>query len=227
MCLAGLVIVAAILLPATIGAAAQDIAIAARAIVFLGTVMALVLGVGGHVADLEARVWQFWRSRPIRPAGWFWIKYFTGAAVLVIAFDGALAAIDLIAGGPAFLLHDGFCWVGPLLHLFAYSTAVWMVCLLRQPIYAGVLSLAVVIGVLTLGDLPVQRPLLPWLSFSQVNSTCPQLDASLPAVVDWLTSSYLQFAAPMLALSAACALLGWCAVRRSTPWSRVVSALPG
>ncbi|MGH7140693.1 MAG: hypothetical protein ACREHD_33590 [Pirellulales bacterium] len=234
VCLAGLVVVAAVLLPPTIGMAIggmvkdeQDLAlaVATNVIVFMGTIMALVLGVGGHAVDLEAGVWQFWRTRPIRPGAWFWLKFFTGAALLVASFDGTLAALDLIAGGPTLLVHDGACWIGPILHFFAYSAAVWMVCQLRQPIYAGILSLAIVSAVLVMGEYPVDRPFLPWLSVSQVNN--PRFDNSLPALLDWLTTHYLPFAASMVALSAGCALLGWFAVRRSTPWSPVASAVPG
>lgn len=221
MCLAGLVIVAAILLPQTVGAAetehAQVSGVAARFIVFLGTIMALVLGVGGPAADLEAGVWQFWRSRPIHPASWFWLKYVTGVVVLILAFDGALAAIDLLAGGLGFLLRDGLWWFGPLVHLLAYSAAVWMVCQVRQPIYAGILALAIVISLLILGEYPVDRPLLPRLGVSQLD-TCRQLplELSLSPVLNWLVTTYLPFAAPMVAISAAFALLGWFAVRRST-----------
>lgn len=220
MCLAGMLIVAAILLPPTIGAANSEhrlaLAVAASFIVFLGTIMAIVLGVGGPAADLDAGVWQFWRSRPIRPASWFGLKYITGATVLILAFDGAHAAIDLLASGTGGLLHDVMWWFGPMVHLLAYSAAVWMVCQVRQPIYAGILALAIVISLLILGEYPVDRPLLPWLGVSQLD-TCRQLPLEPPLrlVVDWLATSYLPFAAPMLALSALFALLGWFAGRRS------------
>ncbi|HVX13483.1 MAG TPA: hypothetical protein VHC22_20025 [Pirellulales bacterium] len=229
MCAAGLAIVAALVLPfmINIGGPGYDRALdfVASFIVFIGTMMALVLGVGGHAADLDTDVWHFWQSRPIRTTGWFWIKYFTGAVVLVVAFDGALAVIDLLAGGRNFLLRDGKMWLGPIVHLFAYSTAVWMVCQLRQPIYAGILGLALVGAVLVLGEYPADRPLVPWLSLSNVSH--PRFDPSLPDLFRWVAATYVPFALPMLALSAICAVLGWLAVTRSNPWSCITGAARG
>ncbi|OYV95674.1 MAG: hypothetical protein B7Z73_02155 [Planctomycetia bacterium 21-64-5] len=95
-----------------------------------------------------------------------------------------------------------------------------MVCQLRQPVYAGILALAIVSAVLVLGEYPADRPLLPWLSLSEVSN--PHFTASL---LDWLFAAYIPFAATMLGLSAACALLGWLAVTRSTPWSRIAEAV--
>lgn len=220
MCLAGLAIAAAVVLPtvlsATGAAGSEKLPVLSGFLIFLGTIMALVLGVGGLAGDLEAGVSQFWRSRPISATSWFWLKYATGAVVLMLVFDGVPAVIDLLVGGPGLLVREAPFWFGPLLHLLAYSAAVWMVCQLRQPIYAGILALGVVSSLLTMADLPVQRPLLPWLDVSRL-STCRHLDleTSLLPLFDWLVATYLPFAAPMVAISGAMALLGWRAVRRA------------
>ena len=230
ICLAGLAIIVVLLLPSVLdwlgtdvkpaglkpGAprAARGFPHATPVIFILGTVLALVLGVGGHAANLEPRVWQFWRSRPIAPTGWFWIKYFTGAGVLLTAFDGTATVIDLLAGGPSWLIQDPYWWWGPLQHLLAYSAAVWLVCQIRQPIYAGILAMAVVIAVMIMGDYPVDRPYLPWISFHQVANSARLLTASAPVIGAWLHTRYLPFAATMLALSSFFALMGWLAVRR-------------
>ncbi|HEV3342183.1 MAG TPA: hypothetical protein VG125_17580, partial [Pirellulales bacterium] len=71
VCLAGLAIVAALVLPTMVGLAwdqgSQVFAEATVTIFLLGAIMAMVLGLGGHAGDLESGVWQFWRSRPITP----------------------------------------------------------------------------------------------------------------------------------------------------------------
>jgi hypothetical protein len=79
--------------------------------------------------------------------------------------------------------------------------------------------------VLVLGEYPVDRPLVPWLSVSNVLRL--RFGSSLPEVHGWLTAWYLPFAVPMLTLSATCALLGWLAVTRSNPWSRVTGSVQG
>jgi len=218
ICVAGLVIIGALTLPSLIGLAGelgtQALRQAAGVIAFLGTLMALVLGVGGHAGDLHPGVWQFWRSRPIATAGWFWIKYLTGATVLLATFEGATTAIDLLAGWPGTVVRDPVWWCGPVFHLLAYSLAVWMVCQLRQPIYAGILSLGLLISVAILGDYPFPKPYLPWLSFNNVIRLAPEPDDSFPVFLGWLTDTYLPFAATMIGLSLFFTLLGWAAVRR-------------
>lgn len=220
MCLAGLAIAAAVVLPtvlsATGAAGSEKLPVMSGFLVFLGTIMALVLGVGGLAGDLEAGVWQFWRSRPISATSWFWLKYATGAVVLMLVFDGVPAVIDLLVGGPGLLVREAPFWAGPLLHLLAYSAAVWMVCQLRQPIYAGILALGVFFSLLSPGVFPIGRPLLSWLDVSRL-STCRHLDleTSLSPLFDWLVATYLPFAAPMVAISVALALFGWRAVRRA------------
>lgn len=132
--------------------------------------------------------------------------------VLLLTIDGAVILTDLLAGGVHLLLRDVAWWLGPLVHLLAYSAGIWMVCQLRQPIYAGILALGIVLSLFILGEYPVDRPLLPWLGVSRLD-TCRQLQTSLPSVADWLATTYLPFAAPIVVLSAIFALLGWRAVR--------------
>ncbi|HWB12388.1 MAG TPA: hypothetical protein VG826_24400 [Pirellulales bacterium] len=223
ICLAGLAILAALMLPMLVGLTRElgpgelgsgFFTALTLGITAFGTITAMVLGVGGYAGDLQPGVREFWRSRPIGVGGWFWTKYFTGAAVLLAVFDGALTGIDLLGGGPSLVVRDPFWWCGPVLHLFAYSTSVWMVCQLRQPVYSGILALGLVISVVLLGELSYLAPYLPWLSLSGVLRTSPRFDSPLLVVTDWLKGAYLPWAATMVGLSSVFAVLGWLAVRR-------------
>jgi ABC-type transport system involved in multi-copper enzyme maturation permease subunit len=112
---------------------------------FLGSVWAIVAGVTMFAAELEPRLYAFWRSRPIDPSAWFCVKYLAGAAILLACFDLPAALLGQVSHSPT---HQGepvvvaYSVCVPLLHLAAYSIAVMIVCLVRQAIYAGILSMS-------------------------------------------------------------------------------------
>ena len=83
----------------------------------------------------------FWRSRPVNPGPWFWIKYFAGLAI-------ALATI--------YLPHLVHWHVDPMPMRFnrprdrcstcahgVFAAAVAMTCLVRHAVYAAILSIGV------------------------------------------------------------------------------------
>ena len=57
-----------------------------------GFLVTVVAGAGVFLEDLKPKVGIFWRSRPINTTQWFFVKFFTGLAVLVVTF-GALFLI--------------------------------------------------------------------------------------------------------------------------------------
>jgi hypothetical protein len=113
------------------------------AVVF-GFFIALVVGIGVCLADTSPRLNTFWRSRPIHPDLWFWCKYATGLAVVLVA---TYAPIVLLGGfeGERYGGANGTPVSVLLLGLAAvFAAAVAMTSLLRHAVYAAILSLATV-----------------------------------------------------------------------------------
>lgn len=131
---------------------------------FVGCVLAVILAVGSYVPHLEAKLHTFWRSRPIPPSQWFWMKYIAGAAVIVLCYDMPLFVLQRMLSSDVhpFLVHQlsfaadtGF---PILLHLFIYSVVVLAACSIRHPIYSGVLGVAAVLVILLSPEAYVDFP---------------------------------------------------------------------
>jgi hypothetical protein len=112
--------------------------------VFLGFFVALVAGIGVCLNDVSPSINTFWRSRPIPPDLWFWVKFVTGLLVVLTSIYlpiGVLMAFHVTA-----LANWNFpdAYLFPAVHLAVFSAAVAMTCLVRQAVYAAILSIAVV-----------------------------------------------------------------------------------
>jgi ABC-type transport system involved in multi-copper enzyme maturation permease subunit len=145
-----------------------------------GFVLALLLGVSAFAADLEPKISTFWRSRPISPNQWFWTKYAVALATLLLAIglpalagflfaglaaigEGASMGEAPVRGVLAIVAAVTFAWFG------VFSAAVLATCLVRRPLYAGILALGLVAAALTIpswidagwfGAQPLEHPLL-------------------------------------------------------------------
>lgn len=106
-----------------------------------GFLLALLIGTGTFVSDLEPRLNTFWRSRPLSPAAWYWTKYFTGL-LLIVSMLGIPAFISTLSVGGLDLDLQELLWLIPL-WLVVYSLAVTATCLVRHTVHAAILSLGV------------------------------------------------------------------------------------
>jgi hypothetical protein len=119
-----------------------------------GWFVTLVAGIGLFLEDLAPGVNTFWRSRPVRITQWFFVKYFTAMAVLLVAFGGLLL---LSWGLSDWTLREYFSvrsdkevtlvvlsgvWIFVLLYTLAAAAYV----LVRQPLYAAVLAMGAFFG---------------------------------------------------------------------------------
>ena len=113
----------------------------------LGCVLALLIGVGSFVSELQPDLHMFWRSRPISPGSWFWFKYIGGAIALIGLFD---APCMLLAwSGVVRTVSPGFAAVFPmLLHLLCYSLAVFAACSVRHSSYSTVLAVCALLVII-------------------------------------------------------------------------------
>jgi hypothetical protein len=119
------------------------------AVVF-GFFIALVAGIGVALQDLGSPLNTFWRSRPIQPNLWFSIKFVTALLTVLAAVYVPIGLF--VATGEASIKdvmgsHDVPMIVASQVAVFA--AAAMMTTLVRQAVYAAILSVAVVyVGIL-------------------------------------------------------------------------------
>jgi ABC-type transport system involved in multi-copper enzyme maturation permease subunit len=118
----------------------------------------LIAGIGVMYEDYSRGLSNFWRSRPINLHQWFFLKYLAGILVLVIAFVPLILVAGRLNDWNLTTTSDIAKFVVIYLTLYTGSLAAY--ALVRQPIYAVVLTIA---GIwFTPGVLLFIRPLLPY-----------------------------------------------------------------
>jgi len=153
----------------------------------------LVTGIGVFLEDLKPRVDDFWRSRPVNYQLWFGVKFVVGAVILVATFGLLMLFAFLLTDGgllrkePHPVLVVGY---RSLFFLLIYTLSMATYCVLRQPLYAAVLTIGMLIG--------------GWFAFSW--AAYYFLDDSL----SWQTTLAL-----LLLCQVAATALAWQAVKRN------------
>ncbi len=119
---------------------AEDYAFAS---IMVGMLMALIVGVGVQFYDIVPQLNALWRSRPINVDLWFWTKFLSGLAILLAAIYGPLIAFSLLGddSGLAHATHPDMIAMSTLL-IALFAAAVAMTSLVRQALYAAILSMA-------------------------------------------------------------------------------------
>jgi hypothetical protein len=161
VCVVGLTVVVGIALTIVASEIEPDAFDAMYPIV--GCVLALLIGVGSFVSELQPDLHTFWRSRPISPSSWFWFKFIGGAIALIGLFD--MPCLLLSWSGILGTWSHGSASVFPiLLHLSCYSVAVFFACTVRHSTYATVFAVGVMLSAILIPELPYVR-LPEYLSF--------------------------------------------------------------
>jgi ABC-type transport system involved in multi-copper enzyme maturation permease subunit len=107
-----------------------------------GFVLAILIGVGTVAGDLAPPVNTFWRSRPISASAWYWTKYVLGMAAIVATIAlPTLVMLPYTQGTD--VTGKGLFW-SLLLWALAFSLALTMTCLFRQPLRASILTVGAV-----------------------------------------------------------------------------------
>ena len=110
--------------------------------VAIGYVVALIVGIGVCFYDVGPSLNDFWRSRPINPNSWFWIKFTTGFIILVVAlYLPILLTIITIHPRPIQLLAADKVLPICTAHFALFAAAAAMTCLTRQAVYGAILSI--------------------------------------------------------------------------------------
>ena len=141
----------------------------------LGFCIALVAGIGIVLQELIPQLNNFWRSRPINPDLWFWTKFATGLAVVVLAIYVPLALLTEF-GTSGFVDREAIL-LCPALHVAAFAAAVAMTCLVRHAIYAAVLSIGVI------GFSIVVAAGIAWIATAVRSGTLPEWQEPTTTIV--------------------------------------------
>ena len=110
----------------------------------VGCVWAIVVSTSLFSPELEPQLLAFWRSRPIDPTHWFRTKYVLGGISILLFIDLPVAYLGwppLYSLGSQGAGTVSYLACVPAVHLAIYSIAVLIVCLVRQVLYAGILSM--------------------------------------------------------------------------------------
>lgn len=118
---------------------AEKMSLLAQLTMFFGFLVALVVGIGIFDRDLGPKVNQFWRSRPIHPDLWFWAKFATGLVVLLVALYLPLL-VGAVLSSTSIPVGKNGIGMTFFLQLAIYTSAMAMICLIRQPVYAAILG---------------------------------------------------------------------------------------
>jgi hypothetical protein len=142
--------------------------------IILGSGWAILIGTTTFCAELETRLVAFWRSRPIDPAGWFWIKYASGALAVFVFIDLPAAWLGKPSGTLAGESFAAYVACVPAMHLAIYSVTVLVACLVRHTIYAGILSLGATLFFVVVPMFAPRRGFLSGVNVDDLMSQLPQ-----------------------------------------------------
>ena len=130
----------------------------------LGWLYALLSAVGATAQDLSEPLTGFWRSRPVRLGSWVVTKYLMGVGIMVVVFSLALILQVAVKPPESHVPILGYLTGYMFTLILVYSLSFLAGCLVREPVYAAMLSLA---ATLLVYGLPVLMP--PLVDFSVIN----------------------------------------------------------
>lgn len=106
----------------------------------VGGFVTLVSGIGVIYEDYSRGLPNFWRSRPINLHQWFFLKYVAGILVLVVAFVPLILIAAKLKDWN--LVPRDVVVIFALVFLTMYSGSLAAYAMVRQPIYAVILTIA-------------------------------------------------------------------------------------
>jgi hypothetical protein len=137
----------------------------ARIATISGLFITLVVGIGVSLNDMGPSLNTFWRSRPIQPDLWFWTKFMTGLIAVLAAIYVPIGLFAAFFDTSVFEIQhepDLVTFLAGQIALFA--AAVMTTCLVRQAVYAAILSIPLVyLGPLVMQLLLVVARMAGWM----------------------------------------------------------------
>lgn len=107
---------------------------------FVAVLWAVIVAAGVFSSELQPDLGTFWRSRPIGPAAWYWVKFVVGLVAVLAVLDGVTIWVswNSPSGSGSNRMSWSYVACMPVLHASMYAVTVLGVCWLRQPIYGAV-----------------------------------------------------------------------------------------
>jgi hypothetical protein len=103
-----------------------------------GFLLAILVGVGAVIGDVQSGVNTFWRSRPISPRAWYWTKYGVGLATMFLAVE--IPAVFFMGSSTGTIAGNRGILYWLLLWSVTFTFALTATCLVRKPGYAAILA---------------------------------------------------------------------------------------
>lgn len=178
---------------------------------------AAVVGSGVFAGEFQPRLEQFWRSRPISPSLWFWIKFCVGLAAVLGVLDLVTIVLGWTSRNDPSSDAMSYAYIAclPLLHALTYALAVLAICWLRQGVLAGmaaILSLFILFPALQAmpgGDDPI-------VVYNKLSFRAEHLGAAL----DWTKHGYPIVYGAITVIIVAASLAAWRGALRPSLGSR-------
>ncbi len=182
----------------------------------VGFLWAVVVGAGMFSAEVDWRVGEFWRTRPIPFWGLFAAKFFVGLLAVLLVLDGT--AVALSWNSPNWGTFSSMNWpyiacIAPQ-HAVMFAIAVAWTCVLRRPVLGGMaalVSFAMIVVAIQSSD--ATRHLHPNDVYVQLGNA----SARAGGEIDFTAHGYPVVAAAMGVVFLASILVGGLALQRYDP----------
>jgi ABC-type transport system involved in multi-copper enzyme maturation permease subunit len=178
----------------------------------VGLLWAVVVGAGLFSSEIDWRVGEFWRTRPISAGQLFGVKFIAGLLAVLLVLDGTV----VVAGwnspnwGHYYAMNWPYIACFLPLHSTMFAIAVAWTCLLRRAVLGGMAAIATyALTTITLEWSDVTRGFDPIHVFNESGFR----DRSAGNVA----YNYPVVAAAMGLILIASILIGWLALRRYDP----------
>jgi len=187
-----------------------------------GLLWGVVVAAGIFAPEIDSRIGEFWRSRPISPFRLFAVKFVLGLLVVLLVLDGSAIALSWSARSAPGIRPMGWAYVAciPLLHGLMFALAAASTCLLRHAAWGAGASLATFgLGEALLRLSNASDAYEPTQVFRRLAEES-QRTGQLPNLAAWgdpANFHYPAVTAAMVAIVATAFLAGWHWFRRYQP----------
>jgi hypothetical protein len=166
--------------------------------VAFGFVIAVAVGIGVCLYEVSPGISTFWRSRPIQPDVWFWTKFLTSGTLLMAVLYLPIAFAFQIAPtlhAPISAAEKRMLMCILLLHFATFASAAAMTCLVRNAVYAAILTIpmvfvgpyVVIAGLWVAWQLKwTGRASFPWVVFLERLGWSFAISAVVSTILAWL-----------------------------------------
>ena len=174
----------------------------------IGMLWAIIVGSGLFAAELEPRVGEFWRTRPIPTGMLFAIKFIVGLAAVLLVLDGTAVVLSVVSPNWGHYHSMNWPYIACMVphHALFFAIAVATTCWLRRPVLGGIAAVFVVTVLQLIPEwLPAGWQMDPVSVYNR-----------LQGGTDFVAHGYLTMAAAMGAIMLTAILISYDSLQRWT-----------